>query len=203
MDHNLLAGEIHQDNVKAGWWKHEYFNQEANRAFTAEELMAMPIGESVSVRIIPRNIGELICLMHSEISEAYEGFKFKINDDHLPEHEMFEVELADACICIYDTLGYYGHPVEIYEVPWTFASAPVNTILLEIHLRLSMAMEGFRKGDEKKGCDYLCSALRHIWSLAKREHILLETIIEEKREYNRNRADRKIENRAKEGGKEF
>ena len=32
----------------------------------------------------PRNVGELLCLVHSEISEAMEGARKRLADDHLP-----------------------------------------------------------------------------------------------------------------------
>lgn len=52
-----------------------------------------------------RNIGEMLCLVHSEISEAMEGARKGMKDDHLPERDMLEVELADAVIRIFDMAG--------------------------------------------------------------------------------------------------
>ena len=43
-----------------------------------------------------RNKGELLCLIHSEISEAMEGERKGLMDGHLPQRKMAEVELADA-----------------------------------------------------------------------------------------------------------
>jgi len=53
----------------------------------------------------PRNPGELIALMHSELSEALEGIRKDAQDDHLPEFKSVEVELADALIRIFDYAG--------------------------------------------------------------------------------------------------
>ena len=50
-----------------------------------------------------------LALVHSEISEALEGARKDLNDDHLPNRKMEEVELADAIIRIFDyaeTQGY-------------------------------------------------------------------------------------------------
>lgn len=51
---------------------------------------------------IERNVGELLALIHSEISEALEGHRKDLMDDHLVERRMFEVELVDAVIRILD-----------------------------------------------------------------------------------------------------
>ena len=54
---------------------------------------------------IKRNFGEVIALMHSELSEALEGWRKGLMDDHLPTRKMVEVELADTIIRILDTAG--------------------------------------------------------------------------------------------------
>lgn len=53
----------------------------------------------------PYNTPEKLCLVHSEISEAMEGFRKDANDEHLPHRKSFEVELADAVIRIFDLAG--------------------------------------------------------------------------------------------------
>lgn len=52
------------------------------------------------------NIAEKLALIHSEISEALEGHRKGLQDDHLPNRPMVEVELADALIRIFDLCGY-------------------------------------------------------------------------------------------------
>lgn len=56
----------------------------------------------------PREIGTILALIHSEVSEAMEGFRKGLNDDHLPHRKMAEVELADAVIRICDLAGLVG-----------------------------------------------------------------------------------------------
>ena len=53
-----------------------------------------------------RNIPEMIALAHSELSEALEGYRKNLMDDHLPNRKMIEVEFADTLIRILDTCGY-------------------------------------------------------------------------------------------------
>ena len=92
-------------------------------------------------RRLIRNKGEMIALMHSELSECLEGVRKQCRDDKLPHRSMEEVELADTLIRIFDYAGAFG--------------------------------------------------------------LDLTGAVFEKLEYNRNRADHKLENRAKEGGKAF
>lgn len=50
-----------------------------------------------------RNDGELICLMHAELSEALEALRHgNPPDDHIPEFKGTEAELADVIIRIMD-----------------------------------------------------------------------------------------------------
>lgn len=79
---NKLVNEIHQNNVKVGWWTN------------------LETGEKLD-----RNVGELLCLVHSEISEAMEGHRKNLMDDKLPHRSMLEVELADTVIRIMDICG--------------------------------------------------------------------------------------------------
>jgi NTP pyrophosphatase (non-canonical NTP hydrolase) len=57
---------------------------------------------------LKRNVGELLALVHSEISEALEGHRKNLMDDKLPHRKMIEVELADALIRIFDLAGGLG-----------------------------------------------------------------------------------------------
>jgi len=45
----------------------------------------------------------MLCV--SELSEALEGDREDLMDDHLPDRKMLEVELADAVIRVFDMAG--------------------------------------------------------------------------------------------------
>lgn len=63
---------------------------------------------------VPRNFGELIALMHSELSEALEAHRRQqpdqppTADEHCPEFSNIEIELADLIIRVLDTAAGMG-----------------------------------------------------------------------------------------------
>lgn len=123
IDINFMVGLCHERSKEAGWWTDQ------------------KTGEMYDVHTTPFCFGGKVSLIHAEISEAVEGNRKGIMDDHLPHRRMDEVELADALIRIFDLAGACG-----------------------------MDLGG---------------------------------AVVEKLEYNRSRADHKVENRAKEGGKKY
>jgi len=91
---NFLSTEIHGRNVTAGWW---------TDLATGTDLR----GKDANGRDL-RNVPELLCLVHSEVSEAMEGYRKNLMDDKLPHRSMFEVELADVFIRIFDIAGAHN-----------------------------------------------------------------------------------------------
>lgn len=61
---------------------------------------------------LQRNKGEMIALMHSELSEAMEGERKSLMDDHLPHRRSAEVELADLLIRVFDYAGAFGYDLD-------------------------------------------------------------------------------------------
>lgn len=102
----LAAGAIqrqcHGLAKASGWW----IDLETGRDLTAGGTYAYMRGDPGAAP--PRNIGELLCLVHSEISEAMEGARKGLMDDKLTHRPMLEVELADAVIRCFDMAGGLG-----------------------------------------------------------------------------------------------
>ena len=82
---NDLCDNIHADNVTAGWWDGP---------------------------MTPLVVATKIALIHSEISEALEGFRKDLPDAHLPHRRNAEVELADALIRVFDLAGAHGFDMD-------------------------------------------------------------------------------------------
>lgn len=70
---------------------------------------------------IPRNTGELLMLCVSELAEALEGDRKNLVDDKLPQYKMFDVEIVDTLIRLFDIAGARGIKLEeIYRAKMKF-----------------------------------------------------------------------------------
>ena len=85
---NAVAEICYNNSVSGGWW------HDINTGLP-----------------LVRNKLEMLFLIHSEVSEAGEGVRKGINDDHLPHRLMEEVELADVLIRLFDYAK--GHNLDV------------------------------------------------------------------------------------------
>jgi NTP pyrophosphatase (non-canonical NTP hydrolase) len=94
-----LRDAVHRAALNAGWYKSVHTG-----------------------RALERNPGEMIALMHSELSEMLEAVrKGNPTDDHLPEFSAEEVEAADLMIRLLDYCGYRGlniGPALVYKLAY-------------------------------------------------------------------------------------
>jgi hypothetical protein len=65
---------------------------------------------------IKRNRGELLALIHSEVSEALEGERKNLMDDKLPHYPMAAVEIVDAIIRSLDYLAGIHPDIDVQAV---------------------------------------------------------------------------------------
>lgn len=174
-----LQNKIHQQNKELGWWDE------------------------------PRPFSTFVCLFHSELSEAMEGDRKGLMDDHLPQYPMFQVELADFVIRCLDWLGGKNHKTlgedyEFFDID--YEKFDELELIARLHNGVSMSYQSYM--DKNKIADFdvrdgilSCAEVSMAWCEFK--GIDLEKIILEKVEYNKTRADHKRESRAKEGGKKY
>lgn len=182
-----LATEIHAANVKAGWWTD------------------IKTGESI---LQTRNRPEMLMLSVSEIAEAAQGIGGQM-DDKLPHLPMYDVELADFVIRQLDQIGAEvscGHamPLFVRPVPRNYFIGMSRTArLMELVKQVSSAMEHCRKGRVNDYVEDMAEGIMMAFEIARVEGIDLLDMINQKRAFNATRADHKVENRVKDGGKAF
>ena len=96
---NELSSIVHQRNVDAGWWTDPH---------SGEDLRGFKEGLPPVFSNAKRDLLNLLCLVHSEVSEAAEGVRKNLPDDKLPYRSMLEVEIADVFIRCFDIIGAHN-----------------------------------------------------------------------------------------------
>ena len=173
MNHNELRDHTHQVNVDAGWWPED-------RA--------------------TRNRPEMLCLIGSELIEAHtDGMN---PDGHLPQYPAFHVEIADAAIRILDMAGGDQIDLDAGE-PTAVVGQPVFDLMSVLTLIVGHALEGFRKTNLPVYHRSVADAYATLFRIAEVYEFDLMEVIKAKMAYNAQRADHKLENRMKEGGKKL
>lgn len=177
LDSNKLRDETHADNVKAGWWTN------------------IKTGESI---LETRNRPEMLALIGSELIEAYvDGYQ---PDGHLPQFPAYHVEIADTAIRVLDLAGADKIDLESGAAE-VIVGNPNFDILTCLVLVFNHALEAYRKSNTEKYHLAIANLYATLFEIARVQEFDLMEVIEAKKEYNRNRADHKVENRVKEGGK--
>ncbi len=158
----------------------------------------------------PRSLNTFVCLFHSELSEAMEGLRKNLMDDHLTQYPMFQVELADFVIRCFDYLGlqsFNGWNETIKEYnddasePWSSGCKSEIDLLAELHSLVSTSHVA--ASDKDISNSLIAGCVIGAYSFSFEHNFDLKQVIDEKVEYNKLRADHKRENRAKSNGKKF
>lgn len=100
-DLNSYSNLCHEISANSGWWDD-----------LEEVLQTHGLSIKNGQRVAAWYRATKLALIHSEASEALEGLRKGIDDDHLPHRSMFEVELADLLIRVFDLAGESGLDLE-------------------------------------------------------------------------------------------
>lgn len=147
-----------------------------------------------------RNVGELLMLVVSELSEAMEGHRKRRMDDKLPARPMIEVEIADAYIRVLDILGglRLNTTPQVAVLRW---SPNVGECLLMLTAVIHQAYVYQNKPAEL--ARMLNRLLSELESFTNMHDLDLPGAFEEKMLYNASRLDHTLEHRRAEGGKKY
>ena len=127
---NDLSKSIYKHNSEVGWWddldlKRGLLDRILKDDNLSEDTKSEVLDSiNTSINLI---ITQKLALIHSEISEALEGLREDLKDDHLPQYHMFVVELADALIRILDLAGAFNIPIgNIMMEKWEYNTKRVD-----------------------------------------------------------------------------
>jgi hypothetical protein len=133
-----------------------------------------------------RKLAEKIALIHSELSEAWQG---AIDGDEANYLE----ELADVAIRILDLLEGL-HPLEGLRRWFEAVIDPLSLVhrseqIATVHLKISEALEYLRKGTLEQFTDQLIVVFRNVADMATSSRLLFDAMVA-KNEVNRQRGFR-------------
>lgn len=198
---NDYAIEVHKANQK--WWLD--LERPCLAHLGAEGLICINCYDGLGYEKKERNVGEMLMLAVSELSEALEGHQKNLFDDKLPHRTMVEVELADCLIRLFDTICGIGEefPNRIvgdlnafgaHFKPFFFYGDNFAENLLKITGTLT---EGITDGDGIKKGIYCILGLGYLLGLD------LEGAYVEKMAFNAKREDHTIAHRLSAQGKKY
>lgn len=133
MDIKAFIKEVHENAVNKGWWE----------------------GGAEG-----RNVGEIIALIHSEISEGFEAaMAGNPKSEKIPEFTEEEEELADIFIRICDFFGAMKVDVDAVGFEAATMVGYKENDYQHMHLYASRALECFRKDNKEGGYTNLFAIL--------------------------------------------
>lgn len=177
MNYNKLAKEIHENNVKNGWW---------------------PPHTCIYTKLQ---------LISTEIAEATEGERKDLMDDHLPHRKMGEVELADTLIRTLDFGEYMGlKAIDDPYLGYNYSKTTKKTVG-HMHLNLNAWLLNLYEAVEESPVTlqnkiYTCFVNTIVHTSDHLGYDIKNAIVE-KLAYNQIRLDHKQSSRSEKNGKKF
>ena len=100
---NVVFIIVHVKNWRKAMSETEEFRaKEIAKAVATLTRYATESAESNGWHDKERTVNDFICLMHSELSEAFEGNRRNLPDEHIPHRSSLEVEMADLVLRAFD-----------------------------------------------------------------------------------------------------
>lgn len=164
-DLNALSSEIREINEANGWREGDRFRWDD-----------------------PHKIPSALCLIHSEISEAWIGLEHEGEENYVEE-------LADIAIRVLDMIDGIGSDPSLV-VPWGMDIFPCpcdeddEKMLLTLHQWTTEALEAFRKGNPAKFPGYLGAVMVAVLDICRFRGFALSAAIRAKLAKNRERGYR-------------
>lgn len=176
-------------------------------------------------KYVQRDMGEMLMLMVSDVSEGFEGERKSLMDDHLPKYRSLFVELADCAIRTFDVLHHQS-----VDAGLAFRSAVKLTSLSFVELSVQPTVGGrllvivsaivdasvawrrdqrdrmagsWNPAELPRRLAHVILLIEHMFSLCGQSNAQMVEIIRMKLLYNEQRADHTNEARLGPNGKKW
>jgi NTP pyrophosphatase (non-canonical NTP hydrolase) len=171
MDLKAKATRIHKHTVAVGWWD-EY----PDRSHRHDIMIMWAI---------------------SEFGEAFNGHRRQCNDDRLTEWPQFDVELADVAIILLDLAGAYNISFSMFHMGELASSFRRYLHGSSVSAELNRAVKFMLDGNDRE--QQVLRGLAAVITVANRNGVNIDKLIDLKQAYNEHRVDHKRGNQKKAG----
>jgi hypothetical protein len=185
-----LSNFCHSISRSRGWW---------NDPITGATLLGV------------RNFGEMLALIHSEISETFEAAASAPIDelDEKTGHSHIAVELSDILIRLFDLIAAERIDVRLHIQPsqslaeWLKEDFTLDNFCVAMHADVTAMLEAHRKGKRDEIGRGAVLLIDHVFEAAAFCKLDLASAFLAKCRYNLGREDHSLEARRAAGGKAY